>query len=125
MPVLTLQPLVENAVKHGIQPKMGPGVIRISAKLVDGEMLFVITDDGVGIDNERLPMVFLPGFGSDSGVGLSNVNERLKSLYGEEYGLRIESEIDKGTKVYVRIPLGGESHEKGGIASEIESINYR
>ncbi len=124
VPVLTLQPLVENAVKHGIQPKLGPGVIRITAKLVDGEMLFVITDDGVGIDSDRLPMVLLPGFGSESGVGLSNVNERLKSLYGEEYGLKIESETDRGTTVYVRIPISGESHEKGGFAGEIESINY-
>ncbi|MFX4262211.1 histidine kinase [Pelotomaculum propionicicum] len=124
VPVLTLQPLVENAVKHGIQPKMGPGAVQISAKLVNGEMLFVIKDNGVGIDNERLPKVLLPGFGSGNGVGLSNVNERLKSLYGEEYGLKIESETDKGTEVYVRIPLNEESHEKGGFASEIESINY-
>lgn len=125
VPVLTLQPLVENAVKHGIQPKMCPGMVQISAKLVNGEMLFVIKDDGVGIDNERLPKILLPGFGSGNGVGLSNVNERLKSLYGEEYGLKIKSEPDKGTEVYVRIPLNEEIQEKGGFTSEIESINYR
>ncbi len=125
VPVLTLQPLVENAVKHGIQPKMGPGTIRISAQLMDGEMLFVIEDDGVGIDDDSLPLIFQPGFGSDSGVGLSNVNERLKSLYGEEYSLRIESGVDRGTKVYVRVPMSGDGHEKGGVASEIESIDYR
>lgn len=125
VPVLTLQPLVENAVKHGIQPKMSPGTVQISANLVDGEMIFIIKDDGVGIDGERLPKVLQPGFGSGNGVGLSNVNERLKSLYGEEYGLKIESQTDQGTKVYVRIPLNEEGHEKGGFASEIESINYR
>lgn len=125
VPVLTLQPLVENAVKHGIQPKMSPGTVQISANLVDGEMIFIIKDDGVGIDGERLPKILLPGFGSGNGVGLSNVNERLKSLYGEEYGLKIESQTDQGTKVYVRIPLNEEGHEKGGFASEIESINYR
>lgn len=125
VPVLTLQPLVENAVKHGIQPKMSPGTVQISANLVDGEMIFIIKDDGVGIDGERLPKILLPGFGSGNGVGLSNVNERLKSLYGEEYGLKIESQTDQGTKVYVRIPLNEEGHEEGGFASEIESINYR
>lgn len=125
VPVLTLQPLVENAVKHGIQPKMSPGTVQISANLVDGEMIFIIKDNGVGIDGERLPKILLPGFGSGNGVGLSNVNERLKSLYGEEYGLKIESQTDQGTKVYVRIPLNEEDHEKGGFASEIESINYR
>jgi two-component system LytT family sensor kinase len=125
VPVLTLQPLVENAVKHGVQPKMSPGTVTISAKLNKGEMLFEIKDDGVGIDSERLPKVLLPGFGSGNGVGLSNVHERLKSLYGEEYGLRVESEVDKGTGVYVRIPLNEESDEEGGYVGEIESINYR
>lgn len=116
VPVLTLQPLVENAIKHGVQPKLGPGTVKITAHLDDGEMLFIIEDDGVGISPDRLPKVLLPGFGSGNGVGMSNVHERLKSLYGEEYGLKIESEVDKGTSVFIRIPL--REHREGGMIVE-------
>lgn len=125
VPVLTLQPLVENAIKHGIQPKMGPGTVQISAKLVDGEMRFMVRDDGVGIKNDKLSAVLLPGFGSGNGVGLSNVNERLRSLFGEEYGLRIESEVDMGTGVYVRIPLNDSTREGGVFAGETQGVDSR
>lgn len=117
VPVLTLQPLVENAVKHGIQPKVGPGTVYITARLFNGEMLFIIRDDGVGIDRDRMPKVLLPWFGSGNGVGLSNVHERLKSLFGDDYGLRIVSEVNKGTSVYVRIPLKENVVEKRGVTS--------
>ena len=116
IPVLTLQPLVENAIKHGVQPMFGPGTVKITARLDNGEMLFIIEDDGVGISRERLPKVLLPGYGSGNGVGMSNVHERLKSLYGEDYGLKIVSELDKGTSVYIRIPL--REHREGGAAVE-------
>ena len=105
VPVLTLQPLVENAVKHGIMPKVGPGTVSVSARLDEGELLVVVSDDGVGIPRERLPKVLQPGYGSGTGVGLSNVHERLKNIFGENYGLRIVSEPERGTSVYVRIPL--------------------
>lgn len=105
VPVLTLQPLIENAIKHGVQPKVGTGTVEIKARLINGEMLFIISDDGVGISSDRMPKVILPGFGSGNGVGLSNVHERLKSLFGEDYGLRIMSEVNKGTSVYIRIPI--------------------
>ncbi|MEW6276248.1 MAG: histidine kinase [Bacillota bacterium] len=105
VPVLTIQPLVENAIKHGILPKPGPGTVQISARPVDGEMLIAIRDDGVGIDPKRLPEVLKPGVGSGNGVGLSNVHERLKGLFGEDYGLKIVSAPNAGTSVYVRVPL--------------------
>jgi len=105
VPVLTLQPLVENAVKHGIQPKMGRGTIHISARLVKGEMSLVVKDDGVGIGRDKLSKVLQPGFGSGNGVGLSNVHERLKGFFGENYGLRIESMVNGGTSVFIRVPL--------------------
>jgi two-component system LytT family sensor kinase len=112
VPVLTLQPLVENAIKHGVQPMIGPGTVKITARQDNGEMLFIIEDDGVGISRDRLPKVLLPGFGSGNGVGMSNVHERLKSLYGEDYGLKIVSEVGQGTSVYIRIPL--KKHREGG-----------
>jgi two-component system LytT family sensor kinase len=122
VPVLCIQPLVENAVKHGITPKMGQGAVQIIAKQVDGEILVIIKDDGVGIAKDKFPKVLLPGFGSGNGVGLSNVHERLKSMFGVDYGLKIVSEKDKGTSMYMRIPLMLEIDE-GGENYEVKSTN--
>lgn len=105
VPVLTIQPLVENAIKHGILPKPGSGTVHITARPGEGEMLIVIRDDGVGIPHDKIPDVLRPGHGSGNGVGLSNVHERLKGLFGEEYGLRIVSVPGEGTSIYVRVPL--------------------
>lgn len=105
VPVLILQPLVENAIKHGILPKTGQGTVQITAHPVRNEILISIRDDGVGMDPERLPEILKPGVGSGNGVGLSNVNERLKNLFGENYGLKIVSYTNVGTSVYVRVPL--------------------
>ncbi|HIE12660.1 MAG TPA: sensor histidine kinase [Desulfotomaculum sp.] len=105
VPVLTIQPLVENAIKHGIVPKVGPGMVRITVRRVGDEMAVEIADDGVGIPPDVMPKLFTPGLGSGSGVGLSNVNERLKGLFGADYGLYITSEQDAGTVVQFRIPL--------------------
>lgn len=107
VPVLTIQPLVENAIKHGILPKEGQGTVWIRAFLQENEeeMLFEIKDNGVGIPPEKLPLVLRPGYGSGNGVGMSNVHERLKGLFGEEYGLHIESVPGEGTSIKFRVPL--------------------
>lgn len=105
VPVLTLQPLVENAIKHGVTPKVGPGAVHIIVRKAHGELDVMVKDDGVGIPENMLDEVLRPGVGTGNGVGLSNVNERLKSLFGEEYGLRITSEVGKGTTMHVRVPL--------------------
>ncbi|MEG6615049.1 histidine kinase [Peptococcaceae bacterium 1198_IL3148] len=123
IPVLTLQPLVENSVRHGISPKIGTGTVKITAKLVDGEIQITVSDDGVGIKPEIMPRVLEPGFGSGSGVGLSNVHERLKILFGEEYGLTITSNQGEGTSVKVRVPLILETTEEGGFNGEVKGVN--
>ncbi len=105
IPRLTLQPLVENAVKHGITPKLGPGAIKISAKRDGSEIVLVVKDDGAGIPPEKLGLVLQPGYGSGNGVGLSNVHERLKGLFGENYGLRVQSSPNQGTTITMRIPF--------------------
>lgn len=128
VPVLTLQPLVENAVKHGVMPKMGEGTVHIVVRRAGSEMYVEISDDGVGISPEILPHVFNPGFGSGSGVGLSNVNERLKSLFGPESALHVESRVNRGTRVYFKIPLirgRAEEEEEGGALVEAQGLNRR
>lgn len=125
IPVLTLQPLVENAIRHGITPKLGKGTVKISIHLLDDkEILVAVMDDGVGIKPEILSEVLKPGFGSGSGVGLSNVHERLKLLFGEDRGLTIESSPNVGTTVILRIPLT-EKLVRGGNDSEVKGVNSR
>lgn len=104
LPVLTLQPLVENAVVHGIEPKTGVGTVRVRAHAQDEALVLVVEDDGVGIPKRRLEVVTERGVGSGLGVGLFNVQRRLQAIYGESYGLRVESEEGKGTRVTVRVP---------------------
>ena len=105
IPVLSLQPLVENAINHGLLPKEGPGTIKISGRLVEGELHLAVRDDGNGIPAEKINLVMQPGYGSGNGVGLSNVNLRFQSLYGQDYGLRLTSPAGQGTTVYLRVPV--------------------
>jgi len=110
VPRLSIQPLVENAVKHGITPMIMPsGVVTIRVRElgpVDGksELFVEVIDNGMGIEEDRLKDVLLPGVGSGNGVGLANVHARLKGLYGSEYGLNIESKIGEGTTAEMRLP---------------------
>lgn len=105
VPVLTLQPLVENAVVHGLAPKEGVGVVGIRVRQVGEHLHILIADNGIGMDRERQRRVFEEGFGNNMGLGLTNVNERLCSLYGPEYRLRIRSSPGVGTAIRLRIPL--------------------
>lgn len=126
IPVLTLQPLVENSIRHGITPKVEAGTVKITAKIKDGEMHIAVHDDGVGIKPEIMPKVLKPGFGSGSGVGLSNVHERLKILFGEEYGVTISSTPGEGTSVHLRVPLLLDTSVEGEEeANEVKSVNSR
>lgn len=105
IPRLSLQPLVENAVKHGITPKIGNGTVWVEAEVKNDELYFYVRDDGMGIPQERLTEVLKPGVGSGNGVGMANVHERLRGLYGEEYGLQIESVQGQETTVIMHLPL--------------------
>lgn len=111
IPILTIQPLVENAVMHGLAPKEEGGTIGVRVRRRQGHLQICIMDDGVGIPPERLSRVLELGFGTNHGIGMSNVNERLISLYGEGYRLRIRSRPGSGTAVRIRIPLPQEAPE--------------
>lgn len=105
LPKLTLQPLVENALYHGIKLKRAKGTIRITATLADGCVLLRVEDNGVGITPQRLAQLRDAMERQERvGFGLSAVNQRLRLQFGPEYGLRLDSEEGQGTTVTARIP---------------------
>lgn len=104
LPALTLQPIVENSVKHGAPANAVLEVV-ITTKLSSSDLIIEVKDNGIGINSEDMKKILLPGFGKGIGVGLNNVNERLESLYGKEYCLRVTSAIGRGTTVILKIPL--------------------
>jgi signal transduction histidine kinase len=97
LPSLILQPLVENAVKHGISPKVGGGRVTIEARIDAGDLRLAVRDTGVGVRDQRTLF--------DHGVGLRNVRDRLLRLYGEDYAPEVESRPGAGTTVTLRIPV--------------------
>jgi two-component system LytT family sensor kinase len=101
VPFLSIQPLVENAVRHGIERKDGPGTVTLLAEDAQSEALITIEDDGVGVDPDRVRRALA---GSTESVGLGNVDERLRAVFGDEYGLVVETAVGAGTKVTVRVP---------------------
>ena len=103
VPFLCLQPLVENAVRHGLEAKAGPGRVTIVAEDKDWEAVISIEDDGVGEDPERVRQA-LAGDTSLDSIGLGNVDARLRSTYGDDYGLVVETAPGAGTRVIVRVP---------------------
>lgn len=113
---LVLQPIVENAIYHGIKERRGPGKIQIMAKQEKGCLLLKIKDDGIGIREEelshlkeKLNTLIILNNGKkeniDYGYGMMNVQARIKLTYGEVYGLSIESQMNKGTEVTVKLPM--------------------
>lgn len=106
IPLFIIQPLVENAFKHGLFPKCEKGKIVITGAFDSAFILLTISDNGVGIEKEKQKML-LDNSCPSRAIGLKNVHQRLKHIFGNEYGLEIESEAGKGTNVYVRLPGGG------------------
>ncbi|HMD96885.1 MAG TPA: histidine kinase [Terriglobia bacterium] len=98
VPSMILQPLVENAIRHGIGPKIDGGTITLRASRQHGRLVLGVIDDGIGIPPERLHEVYA------SGIGISNVHERLKVLYGHECSLKIDSQLGEGTAIRFEIP---------------------
>ncbi|MDR6881325.1 sensor histidine kinase [Bacillus sp. 3255] len=115
---MTLQPIVENALYHGLKNKRRKGLIRIAGRIADnGEMMIVVEDDGIGMSPEKLEQTRhylsnkqLPeqtGNEVSGGFGLHNVQQRIQLYYGSNYGVSIDSVQNEGTKVSIRIPLTG------------------
>ncbi len=96
VPVLTLQPIVENAVQHGIAPRASGGTVKITARVHDGRLSIVVSDDGVGTGNKPV--------GSSNGIGLSLVEKRLSRRFAESSPLKSESWEGGGTTVTMSVP---------------------
>jgi two-component system LytT family sensor kinase len=103
VPSLVLQPLVENAIRHGLEQFAGTTQLHITAQDVGHEAIVTVEDAGAGVDPQQLADVLAGRRGSDS-VGLRNVDERLRATFGAGHGLTIETEVGAGTKVTMRLP---------------------
>ena len=98
VPSMMLQPLVENSIKHGLAGKVEGGMVRIGGRLVGGRLILVVEDDGVGIPEARLATLL------EQGIGVSNVNERLKVLFGNGYRMTIDSKPGEGSRTEIELP---------------------
>ena len=115
LPNLILQPIVENAVYHGLETKVGQGKVTIRITETPKRLIIIIADDGIGMNEEELSLLKKKLLGQqlqnrnemrrDSGVALINVNERIKLHFGEEYGLQISSAKWIGTEVEITLPV--------------------
>ncbi|HEX8781098.1 MAG TPA: histidine kinase, partial [Nocardioides sp.] len=101
IPFLSLQPLVENAVKHGLEGRAEGGTITVVASDLDRECEITIEDDGAGADPDEVRRALA---GVSESVGLANVDERLRHTFGDEYGLAVETALGAGTRVILRVP---------------------
>lgn len=110
IPFLSLQPLVENAVRHGLEAKEGPGHISITADDAGAFAQVTIEDDGVGMDPEQLQSM-LAGHSDGEHVGLRNVDARLRQVYGNGHGLVIETAPGEGTLITMRVPKSQPGHD--------------
>ncbi|MFZ5802022.1 MAG: histidine kinase [Candidatus Omnitrophota bacterium] len=104
IPILVLQPLVENAVKHGVGKKEAGGTVEVSVTADAKEIVMRVRDDGVGMSEGYFQKILAGEGPAESGIGLKNIHERLVRIYGRAYGLQFEGGKDRGTCVTVTIP---------------------
>jgi len=100
---LILQPLVENALLHGVAEQEKKGIIKVTGKMVKGDILFEIIDNGVGMDEKTIKEIFEGDIQEKKGYGIRNVDERIKLYFGKQYGIKIYSEKGIGTRIEVMI----------------------
>jgi two-component system LytT family sensor kinase len=113
VPSMLLQPLIENSIKHGLEPRIGGGTVTLRSRILqDGRLLVEVEDDGIGMETE--PAEFLPwgsneaaraGAGNGTGIGMRNVRERMEVLYGNQAEVDIVSRPGRGTRVRLVMPV--------------------
>ena len=108
VPSMLLQPLVENSIRHGLSGKLDGGMIRIRSQAENGRIRLAVEDDGVGIPEARLATLL------EQGIGVSNVNERLKVLFGNDYRMYVDSKPGRRHPHRDRDPRTGSQPARGG-----------
>ena len=110
---MILQPIVENSIIHGVSRLPYAGIISIHIRKHNNKLLFTIRDNGFGMDSNKIAKILDIETKNNSGIGIKNVNNRIQLMFGKEYGLQYQSELDEGTTAYIWLPLG-----EGGITNE-------
>ncbi|HUZ05130.1 MAG TPA: ATP-binding protein, partial [Acidobacteriaceae bacterium] len=106
VPSMVLQPLIENSIKHGLEPRLNGGVIIVRSRLQGEKLMIEVDDDGVGMPPERDSTAPVSGLiRPGTGIGMRNVRERLHVLYGDDAGMEIISRPGRGTRVVLTIPV--------------------
>jgi two-component system LytT family sensor kinase len=111
VPSMLLQPIVENSIRHGLSSKVDGGTVRLRSRLLGGRLQIQVEDDGVGISEAKLATLF------EQGIGVSNVNERLKVLFGDDYKMWIDSRLGEGTSTGIELP-----EQVSGTVVRVESL---
>lgn len=101
---ITLQPIIENAIYHGINGLVDEGEITITAREQGEDILFTVEDNGAGMEQETVRAILAKERSDHTGIGIKNVNDRLKIYFGSSYGITIDSAPDEGTRVYIKMP---------------------
>jgi two-component system LytT family sensor kinase len=111
VPSMLLQPIVENSIRHGLASKVDGGTVKLRSRLIGGKFQILVEDDGVGIPENKLATLF------EQGIGVSNVNERLKVLFGDDYKMWIDSRLGEGTSTGIELP-----EQVSGTVGRAESL---
>ncbi len=128
MPILTIQPIVENAIHHGLEMKLGKGYVKLKAFRTDRNITLLISDNGIGMSEGMLEELrkklerededstahSAKGRKKGSGIALINVDKRLKFYYGHQYGLKVRSTLGTGTMVEINLPLDKNGEDENG-----------
>jgi sensor histidine kinase YesM len=110
LPIFSLQPLVENAIKHGLSSKRSGGNLQLRIYKNEDCLLVDVEDDGLGISADRLAQIVkfdghLNRVAGSAGIGLNNIHKRIQTTFGKNFGLKITSQQGKGTLVQIRLPI--------------------
>lgn len=119
-----LQPLVENAIFHGLEISKGNGVIRITSKIVGDYLLLAVEDNGIGMSQERIQEILQTSnekYAGLNSIGVSNTRQRIQRYYGEDYGLHYISELGKGTIVEILLPVIHKNQQKTEESADVQT----